>query len=133
MDLTGVWDCDDGGIYYIRQIGDQVWWYGEKGYRRWDNSTPSPGHINLSTAPEWSNIAKGKINGNTINLEYTDVPNGKTLGNGSLTLNFIVIVGSIGHGHPQKYKYKLQAVDKTEGYGGSNWFYPHRDETQPPR
>jgi hypothetical protein len=24
IDLTGAWLCDDGGTYYIRQIGDTV-------------------------------------------------------------------------------------------------------------
>lgn len=28
-DLTGVWSCDDGGTYFIRQVGNIVWWYGE--------------------------------------------------------------------------------------------------------
>lgn len=26
--VTGVWTCDDGGNYYIRNVGRQVWWYG---------------------------------------------------------------------------------------------------------
>lgn len=26
--LTGVWCADDGGTYYVRQIGDIVWWFG---------------------------------------------------------------------------------------------------------
>ena len=28
IDLTGVWSCDDGGLYYIRQVGDTVVWAG---------------------------------------------------------------------------------------------------------
>ncbi len=27
-DLTGTWSCDDGGSYYLRQIDDNIWWYG---------------------------------------------------------------------------------------------------------
>ncbi len=27
-ELTGAWDADDGGVYYIRQVGDCVWWFG---------------------------------------------------------------------------------------------------------
>ncbi|WCK53301.1 hypothetical protein PP175_18140 [Aneurinibacillus sp. Ricciae_BoGa-3] len=26
QNLTGIWRADDGGIYYIRQAGDEIWW-----------------------------------------------------------------------------------------------------------
>jgi hypothetical protein len=29
FDLTGVWGGDDGGNYEIRQIGSEIWWFGE--------------------------------------------------------------------------------------------------------
>jgi hypothetical protein len=28
-DLTGVWSCDDSGTYFIRQVGNTVWWFGQ--------------------------------------------------------------------------------------------------------
>jgi len=27
-ELSGIWHGNDGGKYYIRQIGSQVWWFG---------------------------------------------------------------------------------------------------------
>jgi hypothetical protein len=30
-DVTGVWLGNDGGTYYLRQIGDVVWWVGLSG------------------------------------------------------------------------------------------------------
>jgi hypothetical protein len=30
-DLTGRWVCDDGGTYFVRQVGDEVWWTGKSG------------------------------------------------------------------------------------------------------
>ena len=27
-ELTGAWAGDDDGVYYIRQVGDCVWWFG---------------------------------------------------------------------------------------------------------
>jgi hypothetical protein len=30
FDFTGVWSCDDGGTYYIEQIDNVIWWYGEQ-------------------------------------------------------------------------------------------------------
>lgn len=28
--LTGVWDCDDDGVYYITQYGNKIFWYAER-------------------------------------------------------------------------------------------------------
>jgi hypothetical protein len=66
LDLTGVWDCDDGGTYYLRQSGDTLWWFGEPSYE--------PGG--------WSNVAIGIISGDTIDLDWSDVPKGSTMNDG---------------------------------------------------
>lgn len=91
-DLTGVWSCDDGGTYYIRQLGNIIWWYGEP--------SDSPG--------QWSNVAKGTISGNTINLDWADVPKGSTMNNGILVLTIVS-------------NDKLTATQQTGGFGGSTW------------
>ena len=70
MDLTGVWNCDDGGKYYIRQLGTRVWWYGE----------------NDPNTPDWSNVMRGAISGSAINADWTDVPKGSVMQYGKLTL-----------------------------------------------
>ena len=31
LQLTGPWYADDGGIYYIRQLGNDIWWNGMSG------------------------------------------------------------------------------------------------------
>ena len=61
--LTGVWNCDDGGKYYLRQTDSTLCWYGEQ--------NPS--------GPTWSNVAHGTINSNIINLEWVDVPKGNIM------------------------------------------------------
>lgn len=91
-DLTGVWSCDDGGTYYIRQLGDTIWWYGEP--------STNPG--------QWSNVAQGTISGNTINLDWVDVPKGSTSNNGILVLSIVS-------------NDQLTATQKTGGFGGSTW------------
>lgn len=37
--LSGGWICDDGGTYFVRQVGDQLWWYGQSsdGGESWAN------------------------------------------------------------------------------------------------
>ena len=92
MDLTGVWNCDDGGKYYIRQLGTDVWWYGEL-----DPNTPS-----------WSNVMRGTISGNMIEGEWSDVPKGSVMQYGNLALQ-------IESGN------KLVALSKTGGFSGSVW------------
>lgn len=92
IDLTGVWDCDDGGRYYIRQSGDAVWWLGEP--------STNPGG--------WSNVAKGTVSDSTINLDWSDVPKGCNLNKGALVLNILS-------------KDKLTATEKSGGFGGSTW------------
>lgn len=92
IDLTGVWKCDDGGTYFIRQSGDTIWWFGEP--------STNPGG--------WSNAAKGNIRDSTINLDWSDVPKGCTLNEGTLVLNVLS-------------KDKLEATGKTGGFGGSTW------------
>ncbi len=92
MDLTGVWTCDDGGSYYLRQFGNEIWWYGEQ----------SP------TNPAWSNIAHGTTVGNTITLNWTDVPKGRNMNHGQMLLEVT------GDG-------KIVAKTKTGGFGGSVW------------
>jgi hypothetical protein len=66
--LTGVWNSDVGGKYYIHQLGDIVWWYGEG----------EPTH------PGWAHVAHGKIGGNRIALEWADIPKGRAHFNGIL-------------------------------------------------
>jgi len=92
LDLTGVWSCDDGGTYYIRQLGNTIWWFGE--------SSVNPGR--------WSNAAKGTIIRNEISLDWSDVPKGCNLVSGVLALNVLS-------------KDKLTATKKTGGFGGSTW------------
>lgn len=69
LDLTGTWTCDDGGKYYIRQIGNTLAWLGES----LDQSSTS--------------VAFGEIDGNTAALRWMDVPKGDGSGSGTLTLN----------------------------------------------
>jgi hypothetical protein len=101
-DLTGVWDCNDGGTYYIRQSGDTIWWFGE--------SSDQPGG--------WSNDAKGTVTEDTINLEWSDVPKGKTLNSGTLVLRI-------------ESNDRLTALQNTGGFGGSVWTRRSSDQNGP--
>ncbi len=69
--LTGLWKSNTGASYYIRQIGNTVVWFGER---------PENNRI------AFSNVAFGTRSGNRINLEWADVPKGRSNGSGNLVL-----------------------------------------------
>jgi hypothetical protein len=70
-DLTGTWKGSDDGIYYLRQSGSTIWWYGE-------SSVTNPG---------WTNVAYGTVAGSSAVLFWADVPKGGNMGSGVLVLN----------------------------------------------
>ena len=90
--VTGVWQGNYGADYYIRQVGNEIWWLGEN----------DPVH------PSFSNVAHGKIDGNLIILSWGDVPKGGILSSGVLVLQ---VVSSR----------RLEAILRTGGFGGSVW------------
>src|SRR6476620_8095612 len=66
-ELNGYYEGDDGGAYFIRQVGDKVYWFGED---------PKGG---------WANVLVGTVSGNKITARFWDVPKGKTKGMGEIT------------------------------------------------
>jgi hypothetical protein len=67
--LDGVFN-GAGGKYYLRQLGNELLWYGEED----------------AVSPSWSNVAHGVINGNTITVKWADVPKGAILQSGNLVI-----------------------------------------------
>ena len=80
LSLTGAWLGDDGGIYYITQLGRPpiVWWNG-MGLTGTDEST---------LGKEWNNVFHGiyNRNQNTISGDWADVPRGGEMNAGHLVL-----------------------------------------------
>ena len=76
IQLTGRWSVDGGGMYYVRQIDDTVWWSGMSDAAQF--SRP----IGL----DWSNVGKGTLKGDVLDLEYADVPRGSIFGSGTMSL-----------------------------------------------
>ena len=92
INLTGRWRGNDGGIYYIRQIGNELWWYGQS----------------RDSGNTWSNVFHAKINRRIIRGNWADVPKGRIRQSGKLTLQII-------------NARTIRAVSKTGGFGGSQW------------
>lgn len=74
-ELTGAWQGDDSGVYYIRQVGDCVWWFGTE-----------VEHIEPAGQGGFANVASGRVDGTRIEVEWADIPLGTVMGGGGLTL-----------------------------------------------
>jgi hypothetical protein len=75
-ELTGAWSGNDSGTYYIRQVGDCVWWFGTEVRDIEHGVTGQRG---------FANVASGRIVGTQVDLEWVDVPLGDTVNGGGLT------------------------------------------------
>ena len=78
-ELTGAWAGNDAGTYYIRQVGDCVWWFGTEVRDIEPGATGQRG---------FANVATGRIVGTRVDLEWADVPLGDTVNGGGLTFNY---------------------------------------------
>ncbi len=92
-DVSGIWSCDDGGRYFVRQIGTDVLWFGE-------------GRVGER---EFANVAHGHLDGHgRLRLMWADVPKGAGGACGALVLD----VSRVG---------EMQAARVTGGFGGRVW------------
>jgi hypothetical protein len=76
FDLTGTWNGDDEGVYYLRQLGDQVWWLGMSGL----------GGPLAERGSDWTNVYFGTLTDDTVTGTYADVPQGGILDNGPVVM-----------------------------------------------
>jgi len=92
VDLTGRWRGNDGGAYFLRQVGNQIWWYGQSG----------------DGGGSWTNVFHGRIEGHQVLGTWADVPQGRIMSSGEMSLQILA---------PNL----LRAVNRTGGFGGSEW------------
>ena len=78
-ELTGAWAGNDNGVYYIRQVGGCVWWFGTEVRDLEPGTTGQRG---------FANVASGRMVGTKVDLEWADVPLGDTVNGGGLTFTY---------------------------------------------
>jgi hypothetical protein len=88
-DLSGTYTGDDGGIYYVQQSGNVLWWAGMS-----LDTNPTP-DLQWHRGLTYTNVFRGTINSdnNTITGEWADVSRGVLLPSGTLTLSIITSNG----------------------------------------
>lgn len=94
-DLTGVWSCNDGGTYYLRQVGAELWWYGRSG----------------DGGASFTNVFHGALQQAGVTGRWSDLPPGNARGVGELALRI---------DSPNR----MTAVRKSGGFGGDVWTRP---------
>lgn len=92
VNLTGRWACNDGGRYFLRQLSNELWWYGQSG----------------DGGATWSNVFHGQVKGDQVHGRWSDVPLGQIMNSGEMTLQIIS-------------NNNLRSKQKTGGFGGSEW------------
>jgi hypothetical protein len=99
--LTGAWRGSDGGTYYLRQAGDCLWWFGT----HLTELEEAGGQLG------WANVAVGRIVGDEIYIEWSDVPLGTAQGRGTLVLRV------------SDHDDRIEKIDAPHdgGFGGSFW------------
>jgi hypothetical protein len=104
INLTGTWKANDGGTYYIRNIGNDVWWLGI--------SSNDDGKT-------FSNVLKGQIhiNNKTITADWSDIPRGTNSYYGKLTLT----IDSNTMLHKVNETNYNKSGDPSCCFGSSNW------------
>jgi hypothetical protein len=75
-ELTGAWLGSEAGVYYIRHVGDCVWWFGTEV----DDIQPG-----VTGQPGFANVASGRLTDGLLELEWADIPLGSVMGGGGLT------------------------------------------------
>jgi hypothetical protein len=96
--LTGSWLASDGSTYYLRQIGDELWWVGF-----------SPGL--MYPGVESCTVFHGSVTDSGVTGEWSAVPRGALHGHGTLTLQ-------------RANDNRLLRVGETGGFGPSSWRRP---------
>jgi hypothetical protein len=88
LDLTGDWRASTGENVYIRQVNNTVWYYGES----------------VAKNANWTSVGYGTLEGNTVKLNWADVPKGNATLMGTVVLNVTS-------------DKELQVVDQMGGWG----------------
>ena len=102
-ELNGYYEGDDGGAYFVRQVGDKVYWFGE------------------DPNGAWANVLMGTIVGNKINAKFWDIPKGKTQGMGDIVLEVQgdgATIAKVSSTSPFGMKTMKKAVPHTEMVNG---------------
>jgi len=91
--LTGIWGADDDATYYVRHIGNAVWWLG----------------LSRDRGLTFANVFHGILQGNGLSGEWSDVPLGTFRNHGTLNLSL------------DANRINLSRLVQTGNFGAQSW------------
>lgn len=127
--LTGTFYADDNDVYYLQQIGNQVWWVGESVDK---DANPNggflgPNHV-WSHGLESTSVFRGTISGNTLTGKWVEVTRGISLGTGTITLAIDTVTDFSGtHAHLVLTGGTFRAHEWTQGDPVNDFVYQFPD------
>jgi hypothetical protein len=95
-DISGIFNGNDDGEYWVRQSGNNVYWFGKE----------------KNNPPGFSNVFIGTIAGDSFSGKWGDVPVGGTRNEGTINLHID------GSDH-------FTRISETGGFSGSDWRRRH--------
>ena len=98
-DLSGIWNGNDGGTYFIKENNKRVWWTGGSSF-------------NVGTG--FTNVFDGNRDSGVVKGLWADVPIGNARGNGELSLQC----------NQDANNDILTKTSASGGFGGSEWSKP---------
>ena len=112
LDLNGIWSADNGAVFYVRQIGNDVWW---AGFDPDPFSTVASKSNSFQRGLTSAQVFHGTLSGDTFSGNWADVPRetGSTLGQGTLTL--VLARDSAGS------VIQFQTQSQTGGFAAKSW------------
>jgi hypothetical protein len=112
LDLTGIWTADNGAVYYVREIGNDVWW---AGFDPDPFSTLASKSNSFERGLTSAQVFHGTLSGDTVNGNWAEVPRetGSTLGQGTLIL-------AVSHDSAGSV-IQFQTESQTGGFAARSW------------
>jgi hypothetical protein len=96
VNLSGVWAADDMATYYVRQIGNTVWWLG----------------LSQDQGRKFANIFKGTVQGSNVRGEWTDLP---------IFTSGTTNRGMLSFASNSAESILLNRIDQTGSFGAQSW------------
>src|SRR5262249_51615438 len=116
-ELTGTFYADNNDVYYLQQIGGEVWWVGESVDQDQNplGGMLGPNHV-WSRGLASTSVFRGTISGSTLTGKWVEVSRGVALGTGTISLSIDTVTDFTGtHAHLVLSGGTFRAHELTQG------------------
>jgi hypothetical protein len=128
--LTGTFYGSDNGVYYLQQVGSDVWWAGESVDR---DANPQGGFLGPNhvwhRGVDSTSVFHGTLSGATLSGQWVDVNRGSSLDQGTIAFEITVVADPAGVPLPQLslISGSFRANQLTQGDPVNDLFFQYPD------